>query len=176
MAVPADVLNKPGPLDPAEWQLMRTHPEAGVALLGTSTLGPLVTAVIRDHHERMDGSGYPRGAVGDDIHPFARIAAVADVYDAITSARPYKAAALARVGVQVDRRRRWRPRSTPRSSRPSAASCSRSRSAPRSSSPTAGSGSSRPWTRATRAAGRARPDGPARAEDVTVDTRTGLAS
>ncbi len=101
MAVPADVLNKPGPLDPAEWQLMRTHPEAGVALLGTSTLGPLVTAVIRDHHERMDGSGYPRGAVGDEIHPFARIAAVADVYDAITSARPYKAAASARVGVQV---------------------------------------------------------------------------
>ena len=43
MAVPADVLNKPGPLDAAEWQLMRTHPEAGVALLGTSTLGPLVT-------------------------------------------------------------------------------------------------------------------------------------
>ena len=49
----------------------------------------------------MDGSGYPRGAVGDEIHPFARIAAVADVYDAITSARPYKAAASARVGVQV---------------------------------------------------------------------------
>jgi HD-GYP domain-containing protein (c-di-GMP phosphodiesterase class II) len=101
MAVPTDVLNKPGPLDAAEWQMMRTHPEAGVALLGTSTLGPLVTAVIRDHHERMDGSGYPRGAMGDEIHPFARIAAIADVYDAITSARPYKAASAAHVGVQV---------------------------------------------------------------------------
>jgi len=101
MAVPADVLNKPGPLDPSEWQIMRGHPEAGVALLGTSTLGPLVTAVIRDHHERMDGSGYPRGAAGDEIHPFARIAAVADVYDAITSARPYKPAAPAHVGVKV---------------------------------------------------------------------------
>jgi HD-GYP domain-containing protein (c-di-GMP phosphodiesterase class II) len=101
MAVPGEVLNKPGPLDPDEWQVMRAHPEAGVALLGTSTLGPLVTAVIRDHHERMDGSGYPRGATGDEIHPFARIAAVADVYDAITSARPYKAASPAHVGVQV---------------------------------------------------------------------------
>jgi HD-GYP domain-containing protein (c-di-GMP phosphodiesterase class II) len=101
MAVPGPVLNKPGPLDDEEWKLMRGHPEAGVALLKTSALSPLVTAVIRDHHERMDGSGYPRGVVGDEIHPFARIAAVADVYDAITSARPYKAAAPPSAGVSV---------------------------------------------------------------------------
>lgn len=101
MAVPATVLNKPGPLDDGEWELMRSHPEAGVALLGTSTMSPLVMAVIRDHHERMDGSGYPRGVEGADIHPFARLAAVADVYDAITSARPYKEAAPPHAGVRV---------------------------------------------------------------------------
>jgi HD-GYP domain-containing protein (c-di-GMP phosphodiesterase class II) len=64
-------------------------------------VSPLVTAVIRDHHERVDGSGYPRGIAGTDIHQFARIAAVADVYDAITSERPYKAAAPPRAGVEV---------------------------------------------------------------------------
>jgi len=101
MAVPAPVLNKPGPLDAGEWELMRAHPEAGVALLGTSTMSPLVTTVIRDHHERMDGSGYPRGVEGEDIHMFARVAAVADVYDAITSARPYKEAAPPHAGVKV---------------------------------------------------------------------------
>jgi len=103
MAVPATILNKPGPLDDDEWKIMRTHPEAGVALLGTRTLGPLVMTVIRDHHERMDGSGYPRGIDGLDIHAFARIAAVADVYDAVTSARPYKAAAPPSVGVGIIR-------------------------------------------------------------------------
>jgi HD-GYP domain-containing protein (c-di-GMP phosphodiesterase class II) len=101
MAVPGEVLNKPGPLDEEEWEIMRTHPEAGVALLDTSSVSPLVTTVIRDHHERVDGSGYPRGLAGDAIHQFSRIAAVADVYDAITSERPYKAAAPPRAGVDV---------------------------------------------------------------------------
>ena len=80
---------------------MRTHPDAGVALLDTRSVSPLVTTVIRDHHERVDGSGYPRGIAGTDIHQFTRIAAVADVYDAITSERPYKAAAPPRAGVDV---------------------------------------------------------------------------
>jgi HD-GYP domain-containing protein (c-di-GMP phosphodiesterase class II) len=101
MAVPAEVLNKPGPLDEDEWEIMHTHPEAGVALLDTRSVSPLVTTVIRDHHERVDGSGYSRGLAGDAIHQFSRIAAVADVYDAITSERPYKAAAPPRAGVDV---------------------------------------------------------------------------
>jgi HD-GYP domain-containing protein (c-di-GMP phosphodiesterase class II) len=101
MAVPAEVLNKLGPLDEEEWELMRTHPDAGVALLDTRSVSPLVTTVIRDHHERVDGSGYPRAISGTDTHQFARIAAVADVYDAITSERPYKAAAPPRAGVDV---------------------------------------------------------------------------
>jgi HD-GYP domain-containing protein (c-di-GMP phosphodiesterase class II) len=101
MAVPREVLNKPGPLDEDEWELMRTHPEAGVALLDTRAVSPLVITVIRDHHERVDGSGYPRGIGGTDIHQFSRIAAVADVYDAITSEQPYKTAAPPRAGVDV---------------------------------------------------------------------------
>jgi HD-GYP domain-containing protein (c-di-GMP phosphodiesterase class II) len=101
MAVPDDVLNKPGPLDDHEWEVMRTHPDAGVALLNSRSMSPLVKTVIRDHHERFDGSGYPRGIGGEDIHQFARIAAVADVYDAVTSERPYKGAEPAHVGVAV---------------------------------------------------------------------------
>lgn len=101
MAIPSSILNKDGPLDAAEWALMRTHPDAGVALLDFSAISPLVKSVVRDHHERWDGSGYPRGLAGDRISHFARIAAVADVYDAVVSARPYKSAAPPHVGVSV---------------------------------------------------------------------------
>jgi HD-GYP domain-containing protein (c-di-GMP phosphodiesterase class II) len=101
MVVPAEVLNKPGRLDAQEWALMRSHPDAGVALLDCATIGPLVRSVVRDHHERFDGSGYPRGLLGDQLGEFPRIAAVADVYDAITSQRPYAAAEAPHVGVRV---------------------------------------------------------------------------
>jgi HD-GYP domain-containing protein (c-di-GMP phosphodiesterase class II) len=101
MVVPTEVLNKPGKLDADEWALVKTHPEAGVALLDSATISPLVRSVVRDHHERYDGSGYPRGIAGDDIGEFPRLAAVADVYDAITSQRPYAAAEPAHVGVKV---------------------------------------------------------------------------
>jgi HD-GYP domain-containing protein (c-di-GMP phosphodiesterase class II) len=100
MVVPDEVL-KPGKLDAAEWALMQTHPEAGVALLDSATVSPLVRSVVRDHHERYDGSGYPRGIAGDTIGEFPRLAAVADVYDAITSQRPYQSAEPAHVGVRV---------------------------------------------------------------------------
>lgn len=99
MAVPATILNKPGKLDAQEWEIMRTHPDAGAALLNPAVISPLVISVVRSHHERWDGSGYPRGLVGPDISQFARIAAVADVYDAATSERPYKRAAPPCVGV-----------------------------------------------------------------------------
>jgi HD-GYP domain-containing protein (c-di-GMP phosphodiesterase class II) len=101
MVVPTEVLNKPGKLDPEEWALMQSHPEAGVALLDSATISPLVRSVVRDHHERYDGSGYPRGIAGDHIGEFPRLAALADVYDAITSQRPYAAAEPAHVGVRV---------------------------------------------------------------------------
>jgi HD-GYP domain-containing protein (c-di-GMP phosphodiesterase class II) len=101
MVVPTEVLNKPGRLDADEWELMKTHPEAGVALLDSATVSPLVRSVVRDHHERYDGSGYPRGIAGDGIGEFPRLAAIVDVYDAITSQRPYAEAQPAHVGVRV---------------------------------------------------------------------------
>jgi HD-GYP domain-containing protein (c-di-GMP phosphodiesterase class II) len=101
MAVPPAVLHKPGKLDEHEWQLVREHPDAGVRLLGPSMLPPTVVAVVRSHHERFDGTGYPAGLAGEGIHAFARVAAVADVFDAITSDRPYAAARPPHVGVEV---------------------------------------------------------------------------
>ena len=70
-------------------------------LRDSATVSPLVRSVVRDHHERYDGSGYPRGIAGDSISEFPRLAAVADVYDAITSQRPYQGAEPAHVGVRV---------------------------------------------------------------------------
>ena len=70
-----------------EMDVMRTHPEAGVELLRAADLSTLTLSVIRDHHERPDGTGYPSGLKGNAIHEFARFAAVADVYDAVTSKR-----------------------------------------------------------------------------------------
>jgi HD-GYP domain-containing protein (c-di-GMP phosphodiesterase class II) len=101
MAVPAEIIDKRGPLDDAEWTLMKTHPTAGAALLETAAISPLVRSVIRDHHERVDGSGYPRGIAGPLLGELPRLAAVADVYDAITSDRPYAAAAPPNVGVEA---------------------------------------------------------------------------
>jgi HD-GYP domain-containing protein (c-di-GMP phosphodiesterase class II) len=103
LAVPPEVLNKPGVLTAEEMEVMRTHPDAGVELLRGSGLSPLVLSVVRDHHERPDGSGYPRGFSGRQVQEFARIAAVADVYDAVTSERVYKPAGPPSLGVRVIR-------------------------------------------------------------------------
>ena len=90
--MPMDVLNKPGKLTNEEFAIIRTHPQEGYRLLLT---GNNVDAVVLDvclhHHEKMDGSGYPEGLKGDGISLFAKMGAVCDVYDAITSNRPYKA-------------------------------------------------------------------------------------
>ncbi|MBY9064132.1 HD-GYP domain-containing protein [Sphingomonas yunnanensis] len=90
MAVPSAVLEKAGSLDPAELALVRHHPEKGHALL----LGGDVPEVVRDvclhHHERVDGRGYPFGLAGERLSLAARMSAVCDVYDAVTSQRPYK--------------------------------------------------------------------------------------
>lgn len=101
LALPAEVLSKPGPLSGAETALVRTHPEAGAELLVDANISPLVRSVIREHHERWDGAGYPRGLRGIQIHELARIAAVADVYDAVTSDRPYSPARPAAAGCAV---------------------------------------------------------------------------
>jgi HD-GYP domain-containing protein (c-di-GMP phosphodiesterase class II) len=103
LAVPPEVLNKPARLTDEEMDVMRTHPEAGVELLRAANLSPLTLSVIRDHHERPDGTGYPNGLKGNRIHEFARIAAVADVYDAVTTKRVYSGAVQPHVGVKIIR-------------------------------------------------------------------------
>ena len=90
LIVPSTVLNKNGPLDAGEWDLIRQHPMAGIELLPGDAISPLAKSVVRSHHERWDGDGYPDGRAGAKISQFARIASVADVYDAITSERPYR--------------------------------------------------------------------------------------
>jgi HD-GYP domain-containing protein (c-di-GMP phosphodiesterase class II) len=91
MAVPDAILNKPGPLDENELALIRTHPEHGHAMLAN---GEGVTQEVLDvsllHHEKVDGTGYPHGLKGDAISLAARMGAICDVYDALTSERPYK--------------------------------------------------------------------------------------
>jgi HD-GYP domain-containing protein (c-di-GMP phosphodiesterase class II) len=99
LAVPPEILDKPGALTREEMDVIRMHPDTGVDLLGAADLSPLALSVVRDHHERLDGSGYPRGQAGLKVQEFARIAAVADVYDAITNERVYKAAGAPHVGV-----------------------------------------------------------------------------
>ena len=89
--MPRSVLMKPGKLTEAEFDLMKSHPERGYALLKESgSVGPIVLDVCLHHHEKVDGSGYPHGLIGNEISLFAKMGAVCDVYDAITSARPYK--------------------------------------------------------------------------------------
>jgi HD-GYP domain-containing protein (c-di-GMP phosphodiesterase class II) len=100
LVVPHDVLHKRGKLAEDEWALLKQHPVIGFDML-TDEVGYLVKAVVRSHHERWDGGGYPDGLAGDAIHEFARIAAAADVYDAVTSERSYKAAAPPHIGVDI---------------------------------------------------------------------------
>jgi HD-GYP domain-containing protein (c-di-GMP phosphodiesterase class II) len=103
LAVPPEILNKPGRLTGDEMEIMKTHAVAGVELLRPADLSPLSLSVVRDHHERIDGSGYPEGLFGAQVQEFPRIAAVADVYDAVTSERVYKDAEHPHVGVRVIR-------------------------------------------------------------------------
>jgi len=91
--MPLDVLNKPGKLSEAEFAVMRSHPLRGHELLVEGgSAGAAALDVCLHHHERVDGSGYPHGLRGDAIAQAARMGAICDVYDAVSSTRPYKAA------------------------------------------------------------------------------------
>jgi putative nucleotidyltransferase with HDIG domain len=90
LRVPDAILKKPGPLTDDEFRVIRRHPEWGAALLTELGFAPEVRAVVRDHHERLDGSGYPQGLVEAELSEEARIVAVCDVYDALVSPRVYR--------------------------------------------------------------------------------------
>ncbi|HEY7235784.1 MAG TPA: HD domain-containing phosphohydrolase [Gemmatimonadaceae bacterium] len=92
LVVPSDILNKAAPLTPAERSIMERHASAGADLLKDVEFPWDVLPMIRHHHERWDGAGYPSGLSGDAIPISARILCVADVYDALTTHRPYRAA------------------------------------------------------------------------------------
>lgn len=90
--MPHEVLNKPGKLTDAEYDIMKKHPAAGAKLLEMSGAEPEVVDIALHHHEKMNGLGYPHQQKGEEISLLARMGAVCDVYDAVTSERAYKKA------------------------------------------------------------------------------------
>jgi HD domain len=100
VGVPAAVLNKPGRLTDAEYEIVKRHPVLGAQLVAALD-DPDVAAIVRHHHERLDGGGYPDGLAGGQIPLGARIVAVADTFDAVTSARPYRPAARHKKGLDI---------------------------------------------------------------------------
>lgn len=88
--IPDEILNKPGKYTDEEFQLMKSHPLLGKKLLNNKGFDSRILAATLQHHERSDGSGYPRGLMEDEIDDFASIIAIADVYDAMTSARAHR--------------------------------------------------------------------------------------
>jgi HD-GYP domain-containing protein (c-di-GMP phosphodiesterase class II) len=113
LSVPNSILKKPGALMPEEFAVVKRHPEIGSRMLGDLGFSEGVRRLVLDHHERLDGSGYPRGLTGPMISLEARILAVCDVYDALISNRVYRAAfsheeaveiLLSEAGTKLDRR------------------------------------------------------------------------
>ncbi len=92
IAIPAEILSKPVPLSPPEMCIVQSHAQAGYDILKGIEFAPPIALIALQHHERLDGSGYPQGLLGEAIIPEARITAVADVVEAMASHRPYRAA------------------------------------------------------------------------------------
>ena len=114
MAIPDALLQKPGPLDAAEWEFMRQHTIIGERMLHMAPALARVAQLVRWSHERVDGTGYPDGLAGDEIPLGARIVSVCDAFDAMTTDRPYRGAVsadeavaelLRHAGTQFDPRR-----------------------------------------------------------------------
>jgi two-component system, cell cycle response regulator len=104
ISVPAEILSKPGSLDSAEWEVMRRHTITGAHMLAGIPFFDEVHPLVRGHHERFDGGGYPDGLVGEEIPVGARILCVCDSYNAMITSRPYRAAMP--VGDALDELRR----------------------------------------------------------------------
>jgi putative two-component system response regulator len=92
IAVPDEILKKGGDLSPQEWEIMKRHPVTGESICKPLKSLRLVLPIIRHHHEHVDGSGYPDGLRAGEIPLLPRVLQVADVYDALRTARPYKPA------------------------------------------------------------------------------------
>jgi len=90
ISVPAEILSKPGRLSANEFELIKMHAQTGHDVLQPIAFDQPVAQMVLQHHERLDGSGYPQGLRGEEILPAARMIAVADVYEAMTSHRPYR--------------------------------------------------------------------------------------
>jgi putative two-component system response regulator len=108
LSIPDRVLTKPGPLNELEWTAMQRHASLGERLVARIVQQPTVLAVVRSHHERWDGSGYPDGKQGEEIPLAARIVAVADAFQAMIEPRPYReprtrASALAEIASESGR-------------------------------------------------------------------------
>ncbi len=104
MGIPDSILLKPGPLTPSEWEIMRQHPVHAYEMLKTIDYLAPALEIPYSHHERWDGNGYPQGLRGRDIPVSARIFAVVDVWDALTSDRPYRVAWTARQALEYIQR------------------------------------------------------------------------
>jgi putative two-component system response regulator len=90
IGIPDSLLLKPAALTPAEFELMKQHTVIGDRLCGELRSLRLVREIVRQHHERLDGSGYPDGLQGNQVSRLAQIVSIADLYDAVTTARPYR--------------------------------------------------------------------------------------
>ncbi|MCP4271483.1 MAG: response regulator [Gammaproteobacteria bacterium] len=90
IAIPDRILLKPAKLNEDEWKIMRQHPSIGAYLCSALRTMRSTVDIVRCHHEKMNGSGYPEGLAGDEIPYLARIFQITDVFDALTSERPYK--------------------------------------------------------------------------------------
>lgn len=111
LAIPDDVLFKPGKLDDSEWAVMRTHTVVGEQICRHMKSLASVLPIIRSHHEKWDGTGYPDGKAGAEIPLLARVLQYADIYDALTSTRPYKRAFTSEEAIEIMReetQRGWR--------------------------------------------------------------------
>jgi putative nucleotidyltransferase with HDIG domain len=101
---PREIINKPGRLTDDEFDVIKRHPVDGAAMLADVEGDPAIVAIVRSHHERLDGRGYPDGLAGEDIPLGARIIAVADTFDALTSTRSYRPAATHKRALDILRK------------------------------------------------------------------------
>jgi putative nucleotidyltransferase with HDIG domain len=101
IGVPDSILLKPGPLSESDWKVMRTHPEVGNRMLRKIGFLRDPAEIVLCHHEKVDGTGYPRGLKGEEIPLGARLFAVIDVYDALTTVRPYHDASSHAAALEV---------------------------------------------------------------------------